>query len=45
MAKIGDLLYGMRIVKTYNGQFYEERPLFNGFEGIFIVCYKKKKKN
>lgn len=34
MAKIGDLLYGMRIVKTYNGQFYEERPLFNGFEGI-----------
>lgn len=37
MAKIGDLLYGMRIVKTYNGQFYEERPLFNGFEGI-VVC-------
>lgn len=36
MAKIGDLLYGMRIVKTYNGQLYEERPLFNGFEGIVV---------
>lgn len=36
MVKIGDLLYDMRIVKNYNGQIYEERPLFNGFEGIVV---------
>jgi len=36
-VKIGETLYDMRVVKTYNGQTYEEKPLFNGFEGI-VVC-------
>lgn len=36
MVKIGDVLHGMRIVKSYNGHDYEEPPLFNGFEGYVV---------
>lgn len=36
MVKVGETLYDMRVVKTYHGQDYEERPLFNGFEGIVV---------
>lgn len=36
MVKIGDMLHGMRIVKSYNGHNCEERPLFSGFEGYVV---------
>lgn len=36
MVKIGDLLYDMRIVKTYSGQCYEKGLQFNGFEGFVV---------
>lgn len=36
MVKVGDDLYGMRIVKDYDGQLNEERPLFSGFEGVVV---------
>ena len=36
MANVGDIMYGMRVVKAYSGMMHEEQPPFNGFEGIII---------
>lgn len=37
MQQIGESLYGLRIVKSYHVQDYEERPLFSGFVGIVVA--------
>lgn len=36
MITVGDMLFDMRIVRTYNGKEYEPKPLFSGFEGLVI---------
>ena len=36
MAQIGDLIYGLRVVKDYNGRSYEEETKFSGFEGFVV---------
>lgn len=36
MVKVGDMLYGMRVVESYNGHNHESKPLFNGFEGYVV---------
>lgn len=34
--KTGDMIYGMRVVKTYDESSHTEETKFNGFEGIVV---------